>query len=318
MDGAHAVDGHISWDGHGAACCEGHEGMGLSLWGDLLYLHARRNDLDFAVLNNTGSSAIPGGSIESLDWATNAGFRLGAGWTLPNSAWQIGLTYTYFHSNDNRGLAAPANGSLFATLPRAGTIDTVDSAVGSTSLDYQVVDLDLSRKFHPCNDLVLTVFGGGRFAYIDEKEKAVYNGAGAMNYEVSSPVLFRGAGLSVGGEGFWDMYRGAGIYARTRLGLVSGEFRNLHTEVNNAGGPGALGVVDVSEKTYAVLPVTEISMGLAYRANNMNLSIGYELTNWFGMVNSPDFIDPTAAGKLTRRTSDLSLEGLAVRLGLEY
>ena len=41
-------------------------------------------------------------------------------------------------------------------------------------------------------------------------------------------------------------------------------------------------------------------------------------SDWFGMVDSLDFPDSSNIGKVGRRTSDLSLEGLAVQLGLVF
>jgi hypothetical protein len=41
------------------------------------------------------------------------------------------------------------------------------------------------------------------------------------------------------------------------------------------------------------------------------------MANWFGMVDSPDFVSDVT-NKLSYRTGDLSLEGLRVVLQIDY
>jgi len=161
------------------------------------------------------------------------------------------------------------------------------------------------------------VFGGGRFAWIDQKLTAVYNGgsANAVNTRVDSPVYFRGAGLTVGGEGFWKLFQKFGLYARAQGSLLSGQFRNFLTEGDQNG---TVSVVNIQEKYYQIVPVAEIGMGMGYQSEHLSLKIGYELTNWFNMVNSPTFPSSTSIGQLGRRTSDLSLEALSIQLGFLF
>jgi len=179
------------------------------------------------------------------------------------------------------------------------------------------VDLDIARVISVSPHLDLKVFGGGRFAWIDQKLTAVYNGGSfnAQNTTVSSPVYFHGAGVTAGAQGFWKIYEGLGLFARVRGSMLSGQFRNFLTETDQNG---TVSVVNVRERYYQVVPVTEMAVGAAYQGEHLFLSVGYELQNWFNMVNSPDFATGNSIGKLSRRSSDLSLEGLAVQLGFIF
>jgi hypothetical protein len=49
----------------------------------------------------------------------------------------------------------------------------------------------------------------------------------------------------------------------------------------------------------------------------MHLKIGYELVNYFNMVDSLDF-QSLSFGKISRRMSDLSLEMLMIEFGLTF
>jgi hypothetical protein len=314
----HQVDGH-PFEAHPEEEHHAKErdlGEGAFFTGDYLLVRPRRNALDFAV-SSPGGGDIAAGNVQNLSWETRSGFRFGAGYQLPDDLWRIGLTYTYFYSAGNRNVSAPDGGQLFATLTRAGSIDDVTSASAFTSLSYNVIDLEATRLIACGKDLEVHLFGGGRFAWIDQKLDATYNGGSALavNAMVQSPVYFRGAGLTAGGLGFWKIWHDLGFYGSGRLSLLSGEFRNFLTETN---GNGSVVIVNVKDTYYQVVPEVELGAGLAWEGQHFRFSIGYELTNWFNMVNSPDFASAPNVGKVSRRTSDLTLEALAIQLGVLF
>jgi hypothetical protein len=306
---AHPPDDHAEEAEHGLL-------SGAFFTGEYLLLHPRRNALDFAVVS-PDPNLTPGGTIQSLDWHTSSGFRVGAGYQLPGEPWQLGITYTYLHSHDDRTVSAPSGGEAFATLTRGGGVDEVQTAAGSTNFDFNVIDLLAARPIDVCPTLNVRLYGGGRFAWIDQKLTAVYNGgfSGAVNDVVNSPVYFRGAGLTGGAQAFWKCYHNFGLYGRVTGSLLSGQFRNFLTEANNNG---VTPIVDVREKYYQVVPVMELGLGVAWQGEHVRFSVGYELQNWFDMVNSPTFPSPVNIGLTGRRFSDLSLEGLAVQLAVLF
>jgi hypothetical protein len=282
--------------------------------GDYLYMRARRNANDFAVFSPQ-TFALPNGSIESVDWTTQSGFRVGGIYEVGNGfGW--GAQYTYFHTNGSAAYTANPGASLYATMARGGGVDDVTYASADTNLNYQVIDVVASKMFK-LNDFEILANGGLRMAFIDQTLNALYNGGsvGALNDIVRSPVYFRGAGLTMGGEGTYHFYKGFGIYGRIQGSLLSGEDKNLLTETNDNG---TVSVVSVSEKHESVIPVAELGMGFSWEYEHAFIKIGYELTDWFGLINSPAFTDSTNVGLPTRRTSDLTLEALAVRLGFNF
>jgi hypothetical protein len=308
------VDGPVVTD---PGCIAGDHEQCSDHWiftGDYLYMRARRDANDFAVFSPS-NFAVPNGAIESVDLATQSGFRVGAYYEMPNG-FEWGAQYTYFHTNGQAVYSVPAGGSLYATMARGGGIDDVTFASADTNLNYQVLDIVAAKNFK-LTDVDLQILGGVRTAFIDQTLNALYNGGsvGALNAIVSSPVYFRGAGLTLGGEGTYHFYKGFGIYARAQGSLLSGEVKNLLTETNDNG---SVPVVAVSEKHEAIIPVAELGMGFSWEYEHVFVKVGYELTDWFGLINSPAFTDSTNIGLPTRRTSDLTLEALAVQLGVTF
>jgi Legionella pneumophila major outer membrane protein precursor len=284
--------------------------------GDYMYMRARRNANDFAVSAST-NFAVPNGAIDSVDWAAQSAFRVGIGYEM-GDGWEWRTEYTYFHSSGQNVVGLPAaGGSLYATLTRGGGIDDVTYAAATDNINYQVFDLEVSKtiKLDPKFDLDL--FGGVRAALIDQTLNALYNGGsvGANNAIVNSPVYFRGAGLTLGGEGTYHFYKGFGLYGKMRCSLLSGEVKN---ELNETNDNGTVQVVAVTEKHEEVIPVAELGMGLSWEYEHVFVKVGYELTDWFNLINSPAFTDSTNIGLPTRRTSDLTLEAVTVQLGVTF
>ncbi|MGL5095308.1 MAG: Lpg1974 family pore-forming outer membrane protein, partial [Planctomycetia bacterium] len=285
---------------------------GLFFTGDWLLWKPRRRALDFAIVDGSANGR-PNGTVESADWETASGFRFGAGYRVGGEEWTVGGVYTYFHSDDQRGLAAPAGGTLYTTLTSPAIIEEATSADAGTNLDYDVVDLEVTRHFEPGECLKVWLTGGGRFAWIDQNLSVLYNGADADNAYVQSDINFDGAGLRVGGGGQYAIGMGLNVYGSAYGSLLAGDFRTNLLETNSSGTATN---VDVREKYYTVVPVAEMAFGLGYERGNMHLKLGYEITNWFNMVDSIDFTDDLHEGKPSRRLSDLSLDGLTLRLGL--
>jgi hypothetical protein len=50
----------------------------------------------------------------------------------------------------------------------------------------------------------------------------------------------------------------------------------------------------------------------------VSIRAGYEVTNYFNLVQQPRLADDVAPGKVVTRPSNFSLEGLFVQVGLAY
>lgn len=302
-------------DTEAIAVGEGHEGEHGKCFvvGEYFLLQPRRRGQDFVIIDPNTDGA-PQGSIESLFWESNSGVRVGGGYQFPDH-WDAGIYYTYFWAGNERSVFAPPGGTLYATLGHAGFTDAVDNAVGTSSLRYQVLDVELGKRIEVGESLGVWVGGGGRFAWIEQGLQVTYNGQTAYLANVNSPITFDGGGLRVGAKGDWKLGRsGLGLYGRAFGSLLGGNFHTHLFETLNNGSQVTTGVEEHFRK---VVPVAEIGMGLFWQRENWRALVGYEFINWFGMVDSPDFISDYT-NKLNYRTSDLTLDGLRIGLQLDY
>ena len=297
----------------GNAECAGCVG-GLFVDAEYLLMKPTRRQTDFVIIDPS-RDGTPQGTIESVSWDTDSGFRVGGGYGFPGAGWEVGGYYTYFHSSGHDFASSPAGGTLFATLTHPGGIEQVDTADAGTAFNYQIFDIEVGRRFEVGDSFTVRVFGGGRFAWIKQSLNVLYNGGDATNAFVASPIKFNGAGLRVGGEGYWNFWRGFSLFARAGASLLEGNFHTSLLETNNNGGTINVNVSDSFEN---MVPVAELGLGVAWHYRNIFVTASYEMTNWFNMVDSPSFVDDTDQGKMARRQSDLSLQGLAVRMGMSF
>ena len=341
---SHSSGGHLPTDfgrveplGHGAhgehggghrhaLHCEGceihneDEGTGLFFNASLLIFRARRRAADFAIQDPISpvTDGSVDGSVLSLNYDTKPGYRLGAGYRIGHG-WESGITYTYLHTHDNRSAFAAPGGALLATTTAPGGVGAVNAAIASMNLDMDVVDLELAKRITVTDDLLLRLSGGLRYADINQKFSAFYIGqtAGVGTASVSSPIGFDGLGIRMGSEAAYRLNcTGIELFVSGHLSLLSGDFRTqlLQTANNNAAVR-----LNVTDKYEAMVPVLELALGVTYRFNeHVHVTMGYELSNWFNMVESVNFVDSFSFGKIGRRISDLSLEALTFKMGFRY
>jgi hypothetical protein len=292
--------------------CECEEGKWF-FSADYLLMQPRRRALDFAI-SDPNRDGRPQGIVESVFPDADSGVRVGGGYKVGEHGWELGTYYTYFYSAAQRTVTAPPGGTLYATLTHPGFVDAVDTAVGKTSFKYQIFDAEFGKHLEAGEDCAIYLSAGFRYAWIDQALDANYDGQSAFLSRVRSPISFDGPGLRAGADGEWKINHHVGVYANAHGSLISGEFRSRLTETNNAG---AAVITQISERFRKVVPEADLGLGLAFHWERFQARLGYEITNWFGMVDSPDFIHDFT-NKLGHRTGDLSLDGLRLQLLVDF
>jgi hypothetical protein len=282
--------------------------------GEYLYLKPYRRDLDFAIVS-PNANGDPEGSIQSDPWRSRSAFRVGAGYRAPDDAWEMGFFYTYLHDDQASSAVQPPGGLLFATLTHPGTVERVAQASADATLHYNVFDLEMARPIDVCGSLAVRPFAGARFAEINQELSALYDGGDANRDFVDSRIKFEGGGVRAGGEAELKLLNRVGVYGRAAASLLTGDFRVTQTEFNNAG---ATPLTNVNESFRKIVPVLELGAGVAYHGEHLHLSVGYEIANWFNLVDTPSFVDDVHQGKFQRNVSDLGLDGFVVKAEIAY
>jgi len=287
---------------------------GLFVDAEYLYLKPYRSDLNFAILS-PNTNGDPEGPIVSDPLRSRNAFRVGAGYRLPDDGWEVGFYYTYLHDDDGAFATQPANGLLFATQTHPGTVEFAGSALADATLAYNVYDLEVGRRLNVGDSLSVRPFGGLRFAQIDQNFSVLYNGGDANLDTTGSHLQFNGGGLRAGAQADWTILEHLSLYGRGAGSLMVGDSRVGQTEFNNGG---ATTLTDASESFRKIVPVMELAAGVAYQRGNVRLSLGYEVTNWFNLIDSPVFVNDVHQGKFLNNVSDLGVDGFAARVEFNY
>ena len=287
---------------------------GLFVDGEYLYLKPYRRGLDFAILS-PNQNGDPEGPIVSDPWRSRSAFRVDGVYRLPDGGWEVGFYYTYLHDEQTAYAAQPANGLLFATQTHPGTVEFAADAAADAALSYDVFDLEAGRRLNVGDSLSVRPFGGLRFAQIDQNFTVLYNGGDANVDTVGSRLQFDGGGLRAGGQVDWKILEHFSLYGRAAGSLMVGDSRVAQTEFNNGG---TTTLTNVSESFRKIVPVLELAAGVAYECGNMRVSLGYEATNWFGLIDAPEFVNDVHQGKYLNNVSDLGVDGFAARVEFRY
>jgi Legionella pneumophila major outer membrane protein precursor len=279
-----------------------------------LYMRVRRQPEDYVLVNPTGDPTRAIGTQQDIGWDWRSGMRLGFGYQF-GEQWDAMFHYTYLHSANIERTASDGTSVLQPTLTHPGFVEQALTAEADNSFNYNVFDVEFGKQVYHCNGTWFRIFGGPRFAKVDQAVNANYNGLDANQDQVRAHQSFDGGGLRVGGEGVLEFAKGLGLYCNASGSMLVGNVRTSLTETNNAG---ASTIVDVSDRFDMVIPVAEITMGIQYQRRNLRLMAGYQFVNWFGLQQQLDYANDSQVAKPIRRSGDLSLDGLVLQAMFIY
>lgn len=296
-----AVESTYDRDDGGLGPCEACCDPGWIGQVDWLNWKARRQGLDFATFLNP--VWLTPASMESLSYDRDDGIRIGLGYQF-ESCWDITWTYTYFHTDD-AGSADTADQPGLVLNSNRSFMDTAFQTVwAQASLDYDVNDLEAGRAFSVAHNATMRVFGGFRWAIIDQDLRIGHTYRNAQQQTITgniqNPTNMDGYGIRVGTEGRWTTTRGLSLFAQGAGSVLVGRFDTLQQEIDQAQGT----IINFSDTYTQAVPVLDVAAGVAWRKGPLEISGGYELNSWFNMA------------EVGRGSYDLILDGFFMRLAV--
>ena len=144
---------------------------GLFVSADWLEWKARRRDMDFVIVDPNNDSRVEGNQT-NLSYDRNSGARVVLGYHLGPS-WDLSMEYQTYATNDQLTVTQPVGGALWGTRLHPDSVvgdRFATSAAARATLDYDVLDLVISRRFEMDGSswVDFTLFGGFRYAMIDQ------------------------------------------------------------------------------------------------------------------------------------------------------
>jgi hypothetical protein len=282
--------------------------------GEFLLMRPRDSNFDYALRNTTtGLGTV--GPIESLKYNLSAGLRAELGYRYGDGRWETAFAYTYFNGSGNGALFTNPGEVLLPTITRPGLTDQALTAAAHANLDYQLFDMIVARRTAIDDNFAIRWLGGFRFADIRQNFNVNFDGLDARAAAVNTRSRFQGFSPIVGAEAVLVGWKGFHLYSRATAGLLSGRDTNRLIETNDTG---ASTYVNTSNNIWKVVPMGSIAFGGGWQYRNFSIRAGYEITYWQGIFNRPRFTNDVAQGALINNSSNLTLEGLFIQVGLTY
>ncbi len=295
---------------------------GWTVMGEAMFMRPSTSELDFAIEDSAGAKIVGPAEVVSVDTDYEPGFRVGAGYGFAGTGVDAKVVWSHLDADFSESAVAPAGGRLQATQSTRGTLQDADSASATVDFDYDVVDLEVGQTFQAGGSSVdVRLFGGVRYANIDQARDIFYEGGDfdrggpATGVRVSSTIDFVGAGPRIGVGAAWNVGHGFSLFGQTAGSLVVGNFDTSLFETNDSVGTPV--AVDVTQDfNTRVIPVAEISLGAGWKRQFslglLTLRGGYQLENWFNVVDFPDFTKKPVVQEAffnSGNTTDMSLDG---------
>lgn len=273
---------------------------------DYLNWAARRSGLDFAAVIDPTQLINPKLTplaTPSLDFARASGVRASVGYRFAET-WDVDCAYTYFRTNGENSVSQGAAGltGLLATQSFFNKT-LMQSVEADGDLDLQVYDFEANWRSLLNEAFSFRAFGGFRWAELDEAFNNSYTyvlGGTPVNGTIHLPSNMQAGGVRFGAEIQWLAPNGVSVFARGAQSILVANFDTAQQESDTLHGV----VVNVTESSTQVVPVTEVAAGIGWGHGPWEVSAGYEMSNWFNLAQA------------NRSSQSLLLDGCFVRIGL--
>lgn len=303
-------------------CCD----RGIVVWAEALYMKFHPAVSDYAT--EADATARPIGSIREAVYDYELGLRGGVAFRRPGSDTGIGIQVTW--ANPDLDTTATAVAPNFIGL----THGTANAGLGFTQggsiahhdeIDYLVVDAGFCHHASlGCNGTA-RLYGGARFARIDHStDDLTSTAAGVAVESLVATSDLTGFGFAMGGELRWGFCSGWTVWGRAASGILLSSIDASAVNVLNPTG-AALTLVNTTNSIDRVTPFVEMGIGFGWGCPRflgscigLQVDVGWELTNWFNVLDPYAYIDDVRDSEFDQESDDLGIDAFSLKITLTF
>ncbi len=312
-----------------------------------IYWHPIQENMELGFLNNSASTATAGvginASVIDMDFDWKPGFKLGLGMAFDHDQWDLHGEYTWFHSTQNKSLAASATQLILPTWGSAGgaEIGAVNADFGgfnrfasvseAWTLRMDIADLDLGRWFYVGTKLICRPDIGLRAAWIRQNAKLIYTqpvtsasiGTEADIETIRQTTRSWGIGPSIGLASKWMVWREFRVFGNAEMDLLFTRYTKLSFKETHNPVAAAL-PYQLSDSPSALRTHTSLELGLGWnRSWNCNkwhtdVALGYEFQAFYNQNMFINLDDDVKLASNHLPNGDLYTQGLNVTFRLDF
>lgn len=306
-------------------CCDGEFGV----YGDYLYWRARRCELDYAIPYD---ATIVVGNVYDVCPRYDSGFRVGAFYKGCGDFDFVGQ-YTWYNTDAKSHVFDPdenlAGTHILDENTQVGQ-ESFQLARGEWDLKYNVVDLTAGYRWDMNDCFHARFYTGLKLAFIDQTFDILYSETedvtGAANGfdKVHYSNDLNGYGIQVGASADYQICGRLSLIGNFGYGVLASDVSRKEVYVTSAnGGTTEVIEVDLHDSCWRTLSVLDLAVGLSYEiycgdCGSAFIGLGYEFHHWFDMANFISYQNESGEITFDRYTDSLGLDGLFVRLGVNF
>lgn len=298
-------------------CCD----HGWSVWLEPMFLKFHPSVSAWAVDGDAGSR--PTGVVHEVECDYEFGARVGVAYMKPGSCVGFGLQVTWANSDASETAAAPAGGSLGLahTSPDGADFVTGGTATHDSEIDYLVIDAGVCFHAQLGSLGAARFWGGARFAKIDsDVSEHLFTAAGVETETLVASTELLGYGIAAGGELRWGFCGGWSVFGRATGGILLSNIEgNARHDVPNAT------LTNVTNEIDRITPFIEMGVGVGWGTQRLlgscvglYVDLGFELTNWFNVLDPLTFVDDVKDSGVDEGTDDLGISAVTLKVTFTF
>lgn len=310
------------------------DGMDLYISVDFIYWTARLDTLTYAKTGRgslLGSEEVKKGSVLSVDWSWDPGFKAGLGWNFCHGCWDMNLQYTWLYTNvgDKKRSSSllPSYDILPFDLPQS--LISFNRAHALFDLHYQVGDLELGRNYYVSRTLKLRPFIGVKGTWQKQDYKVHYDALPLAqlnifyNFRAKFDQSLWGLGMRGGLNTSWQFSKYIGLYGAMALSGVWLHYdidrKDTFERVQSGLQPqeATATTFNVQDHLQVIKPVMEFGLGL--RGEGYFFGGRYHLlaqAGWECQIWPNQTVHASTRGQYDRY--DLSLHGFTGKIRFDF
>lgn len=266
----------------------------VDFYAEALYWQASET-VDWALTNNL---SLPNQIIayKTIDFNFAPGFRIGAG--LQKEDWNFRALYSKYHV---QATAATSENVISVFMPSKFVETFYKAAQVNFTIDYNMFDVDLYKKVHVGESLILNPLIGLKGGAINQHINTSYQGIVTVFEHVTNN--FSGVGPKIGLESQWSFYNKNqyqySLIANFSTSYMWGKWSIYDTMTRNDSTE--VGSIIVGKRDLGAISLQGL-VGINFDYKNYSIKIGYEISDWFNQFQV--FDNDTGA-----HSNDLVLQG---------
>lgn len=307
---------------------------------EFLLVKPTEDGLEYGVNHDPGSEndaivfplidgKIRGFSRYSDEWDWRPGFRVGFGFYTVNDFWNFTADWTYIRIKSKSSSDKNVGRILlpFYYPPLAAFVFPLDITHISSlwSGDFNAIDFMVGKPYHVSRYFISNPMIGIKAAFIDQDYLIRYF-PNKIKQIVTLKNDYWGVGLRGSYEGQFLIGSNFAIFGKTAFSMLFGKFDISQQNHDSTAYPQV--TYRVSYKTedsfYSMQPNAEMSLGFSwsklYNKNQylVSLKLAYEFQYFWDQYQARRFFDPDPVANDTLSRGDLSFNGFAFGLNVDF